>query len=1719
MAIDVLANDADANGDDLTITTSASPTANGGSTVINNNATPGDPSDDFIDYTPAAGFAGTDTFIYTIDDGNGGTDTASVTVAVNNAAPMANDDAVTTGPGILVPIAVLANDSDANNDPLTITASDTPTANGGTTSINNNATPGDPTDDFIDYYPLAGFSGVDTFDYSISDGNGGADTATVTVTVANAPPVAADDTASTQSATPTSIPVLANDSDPNGNTLSLVSASSPTSAGGTTFVDNNGSPANPADDTIRYTPPVGFAGVDTFTYTISDGEGGTDTATVSVTVANAPPVAAGDTAELLANSSVSIPVLDNDTDANGDTLTITASDSPTANGGATAINDNGTPGDPTDDFIVYTAPANFVGTDTFSYVVDDGQGDTATATVVITVIGGADGTANISDSIFPGDPLLLEVADVDLNADPLLSETVSVTVINDATGERESVILSETGPDTGVFQATLATTSGAGAGPDNDGQLVASGGDTITLSYLDVLTSNGAPATRQDTCTVQAFAGMRGTAWFDGNADDIFDLNEKSVSGWSVEIRLAGLLVDSTLTSVDGTYAFDDLRPGSGYSIFLVHPNSSAVWDTLTNLTLPVGTTLLDQNFPVDPSGVIYDAVSRANIAGAVVTITGAAGQPLPPVCLLAGQQNQTTDADGGYRFDINLGADPACPSGAVFAIQVAPPTGYSLGVSQLMPPQPGPLEVSGQASPFRVAPQGTAPQPGEPADYYLAFQLDTGDPDIINNHIPMDPLTELDVRLIKRVLSKRVSVGDFVKYTVSVENTGPLQIRGFSLRDDIPAGFTYVDGSARRSDTGDTIPAVGSRPVDFGYFSFDPGQTIEIEYLLRVGSGVTSGDYINRVSGVIGTFQVGANASASVSVSSDTDFSLTTIVGKVFNDSDGDGWQDPGEEGIPGVRLATVTGLLVETDQSGRYHLEGVDGGLLERGRNFILKVDPATLPKGARFTTENPRVLRVTQGLLNQVNFGVRLPAGEPRALTQEIEVKLGEVFFVTDSAEVRPEFQPLLKELAQRLREQGGGQLTIEGNAVLERGDYTVTPHFATRSAQLADADKQELDSITNMWRDAVHVNIVVKGHTDNVPIALRNRTEFNDNRELSQARAATVAGYLTQGLGIAAERAQAIGLGADEPVASNATAQGRAENRRVEVSFSGYRVREYKVSGQGVGSPQNLSTRRALMLYEALKSELGEALMNKVEIRVIVHPPTNVTGSNQGQPGMSDRLRRIAAKSLLAVLGLMAGPAYADEPCTIDLCKTEEGYAVQIINHVPERPASPMDTRYAEKDDRRVDLTGKFKVKLPQDGVVWATEDPSVAEPRLAIRGPTSLPVEDGAATEPARFIIYSNYAAFISNAEVLVFAATDTDQVAPLASLPLKLTGLDRLEWDGQRADGRPLEEEEELAFMLRVTDEVGRVDETRLQTFRLVNRRDFAEAQDYSVSAETAASETDPVKLTPLDGNVLVMRPPSAEVREYTLAPHFETRRADLNAADKAELDKIIAEWADHQNVQVIAVGHTDNVRIAPENRAEYADNQALSEARARTVGRYLQTGLGLPDSTVAIEGRGPSQPVASNKTAQGRARNRRVEVRIIGERVLQHTDLRLVNPVTGAEERVFHSLVEAENVLATRAEAETKPTSKDLVPWRSGLGLVGVYGQSDLVQQNIPIHGSRVRVYGYGVTESHGTRDQRAAAAGGSRWPFRGGVPDAGGSPPFGSGLQRRRDKVRIEC
>ncbi|MFC6488536.1 hypothetical protein [Nitratireductor sp. GCM10026969] len=98
-------------------------------------------------------------------------------------------------------------------------------------------------------------------------------------------------------------------------------------------------------------------------------------------------------------------------------------------------------------------------------------------------------------------------------------------------------------------------------------------------------------------------------------------------------------------------------------------------------------------------------------------------------------------------------------------------------------------------------------------------------------------------------------------------------------------------------------------------------------------------------------------------------------ITGSVFEDRNGNGYQDPGEPGLPGVRLATVSGLLVETDAKGRFHIACPQAPGGPFGSAFVLKLDTRTLPTGYRVTTENPRMVRLTRGKATHLAFGVSL------------------------------------------------------------------------------------------------------------------------------------------------------------------------------------------------------------------------------------------------------------------------------------------------------------------------------------------------------------------------------------------------------------------------------------------------------------------------------------------------------------------------------------------------------------------------------------------------------------------------------------------------------------------------------------------------------------------------------------------------------------------------
>uniref|UniRef100_UPI00261BD6EC Ig-like domain-containing protein n=1 Tax=uncultured Tenacibaculum sp. TaxID=174713 RepID=UPI00261BD6EC len=373
--IDVLDND-------LNIPSSGTLTVSNptnGTVTINDGGTPNDPSDDIVTYTPNPGFTGTDTFTYTVCNNAtpANCDTATVTVNVTDVRADAEDDTATTDEDEPVDIDILDNDA---NTPTSGTLTVSDPANG-TVTINDGGTPNDPSDDTVTYTPDPDFSGTDTFTYTVCDDATPANCDTATVTVDVNPTVdAEDDTATTDEDEPVVIDVLDNDTDvPTSGTLTV---SDP--ANGTVTVDDGGTPDDPSDDTVTYTPDEDFNGTDTFTYTVCDNAtpANCETATVTVDV-NPTPDAFDDIEETNGDDPVIIDIFDNDNDIPNDgTLTVT-----NPSNGTVTVDDNGTPNDPSDDVVTYTPNPGFTGTDTFTYTICDSATppNCSTATVTIEV--------------------------------------------------------------------------------------------------------------------------------------------------------------------------------------------------------------------------------------------------------------------------------------------------------------------------------------------------------------------------------------------------------------------------------------------------------------------------------------------------------------------------------------------------------------------------------------------------------------------------------------------------------------------------------------------------------------------------------------------------------------------------------------------------------------------------------------------------------------------------------------------------------------------------------------------------------------------------------------------------------------------------------------------------------------------------------------------------------------------------------------------------------------------------------------------------------------------------------------------------------------------------------------------------------------------------------------------------------------------------------------
>lgn len=253
------------------------------------------------------------------------------------------------------------------------------------------------------------------------------------------------------------------------------------------------------------------------------------------------------------------------------------------------------------------------------------------------------------------------------------------------------------------------------------------------------------------------------------------------------------------------------------------------------------------------------------------------------------------------------------------------------------------------------------------------------------------------DIFATKTATPTTAVIGDTITYTLTFLNRLSTIESNVSAVDALPAGVVYTPGTATIDGTG-SEPEIVGRSLVWEPLTLAPNQTLTISFQARTTGGV--GEYVNQAYMQDSGGNLVSNvATATITRRPEAVFDCADVIGKVFDDRNGNGRQDGIEEdreavtvqdyfsdkfeqpegpesepGLPNVRLSTVTGTLITTDEFGRFSVPCAELPA-EIGSNFQLKLDTRTLPSGYHVTTENPRNVRVTPGRLTKLNFGATL------------------------------------------------------------------------------------------------------------------------------------------------------------------------------------------------------------------------------------------------------------------------------------------------------------------------------------------------------------------------------------------------------------------------------------------------------------------------------------------------------------------------------------------------------------------------------------------------------------------------------------------------------------------------------------------------------------------------------------------------------------------------
>ncbi|MCF6443304.1 DUF11 domain-containing protein [Nereida sp. MMG025] len=415
-----------------------------------------------------------------------------------------------------------------------------------------------------------------------------------------------------------------------------------------------------------------------------------------------------------------------------------------------------------------------------------------------------------------------------------------------------------------------------------------------------------------------------------------------------------------------------------------------------------------DGNDADDPTVIAIPANTTMSVAKSATVPTRVSGTVFEVVFTLDVENlGNVTQSDIELRDDLTAFVAPASLVDVATPVvtgfeTAAPNTGYN-GTSKTNTLANGATILPGQTGQLVLTVQYDIAA-GNPAGTNTVTLATDRLPNVLSDSVTVQS-SEQDPDILASKTATTAGVvqrGSVVSYEITFENRNTTAESGLTFVDQLPVGMIYVDGSAT-FDGGDTpAPLVEGRTLRWSDLRLEPGQTVTIGLSARLVDGAgsfTNQAYVLNASGE----RVSNTATATVEVAPEPIFDCSDVIGKVFDDRDGDGYQDPpaslrgisdqdlfsdklgklapaeiieqgGEPGLAGVKLVTPRGDIITTDEFGRFSVPcaALPASI---GSNFVLKLDERSLPTGYRTTTENPRVMRLTAGKMAEMNFGASI------------------------------------------------------------------------------------------------------------------------------------------------------------------------------------------------------------------------------------------------------------------------------------------------------------------------------------------------------------------------------------------------------------------------------------------------------------------------------------------------------------------------------------------------------------------------------------------------------------------------------------------------------------------------------------------------------------------------------------------------------------------------